>query len=95
MTSQTLSQVVQQAREAAKAILSTLEQTGHPQTNESSGVYLALVTLQKRLAAQGPGGRVEEFAPELEELAALCQGKLEPLKPLFEEAVRIARVRRP
>jgi hypothetical protein len=90
-----LADVLRKARDQAKAILGALEQTGHPQTNESSGVYLALVTLHKRLAAQGAAPRVDEFAAELQQLAALCQGKLEPLKPLLEEAVGIARGRRP
>lgn len=54
MTTQVLLQVIQQARDQAKAILQ---------------------------------------AAELEQLAPLCAGKLEPLKPLLDEAVKIARGR--
>jgi hypothetical protein len=91
VTSQALSQVIQKARDQAKQLLSALERTGHPQTNESSGLYLALVTMQKRLAAHGAAVRPAELAAELEQLAGMCKGKLEPLKALFDEAVRIAR----
>lgn len=90
MTTQTLAQVIQQARDEAKTILSALEQAGHPQTEESSAVYLGLVTIQKRLAATGPSaGSV--LAPEIDQLAALCVRKLERLKPLLEQAARLAR----
>jgi hypothetical protein len=90
VTSQALSQVIQKARDQAKQLLSALERTGHPQTNESSGLYLALVTMQKRLA-QGAAVRPAELAAELEQLAGMCKGKLEPLKALFDEALRISR----
>ncbi len=93
MTSQALTQVLQQARDQAKTILTTLEQTGHPQTNESSGFYLAIVSLQKRLAAPGATAHAQELAAELQQLAALCKGKLEPLKSLLEQALRIVRER--
>ena len=93
MTSQALSQVLQKARDEAKAILKALEKAGHPQTNESSSLYLGVVTIQKRLAAKGTAAPVGEFAAELEQLAELCTGKLAPLKPLLEEAVGIARGR--
>ncbi len=65
--------------------------TGHPQTNESNGLYLSLVTLQKRISGRGPGAPLQEFAPELAQLAVMCQGKLEPLKALLDEAAGIAR----
>ena len=39
--------------------------------------------------------RLEEFAAEHQQIAALCKGKLEPLKPLLDQAVGIARGRRP
>jgi hypothetical protein len=92
MTAQTLQEIIQQARGEAKATLTALEGAGHPQTNESSSLYLGLVTIQKRLAALGPG-RAGEVATDLEQLARLCVGKLERLKPLVEEAVRVARAR--
>jgi hypothetical protein len=85
-----LLKIIQQARDEAKAILTGLETAGHPQTSESSSLYLALVTLQKRLAQGGAAG-VGDFRGELEQLKALCVGKLEPLKPRLEEALRITR----
>lgn len=91
MTIPPLSPLIQQARQEAKAILNALEQTGHPQTSESNGLYLALVTLQKRLTAHGTAAGLGEFAAELEQLAGLCTGKLAPLKPRLEEAARLAR----
>ncbi len=90
MTTQTLAQVIQQARDEAKTILSALEQAGHPQTEDSSAVYLGLVTLQKRFAATGAGAAAA-LAAEIDQLAALCTGKLERLKPLVEQAARLAR----
>jgi len=90
VTTQTLAQVIQQARDEAKTVLSALEQAGHPQTEESSAVYLGLVTLQKRLAGTGPSGAAV-LAPEIDQLAALCTRKLERLKPLLEQAARLAR----
>jgi hypothetical protein len=90
VTTQTLAQLIQQARDEAKTILNALEQVGHPQTEESSAVYLGLVTVQKRLAATGPS-RASALAPEIEQLAVLCARKLERLKPLLEDAARLAR----
>ncbi|HEU5262715.1 MAG TPA: hypothetical protein VFU41_14945 [Gemmatimonadales bacterium] len=91
MTMPALLQAIQRARDQAKAILDTLEQAGHPQTSESSGLYLGLVTLQKRLTTRGTGATVGEFSTELEQLASLCTGKLAVLRPLLEEAARLAR----
>lgn len=91
MTTPALFQAIQRARDQAKAILDTLEQAGHPQTSESSGLYLGLVTLQKRLTTRSPGASVAEFSTDLEQLASLCTGKLASLKPFLEEAVRLAR----
>jgi hypothetical protein len=90
VTTQPLVQLIQKARDEAKTILSALEQTGHPQTEESSAVYLGLVSLQKRLGSTGPGG-AGGLAPDIEQLAALCTRKLERLKPVLEEAARLAR----
>jgi hypothetical protein len=90
MASVTLSEAIQKAREHAKAILTTLEQSGHPQTEESSSLYLGLVTIQKQVKDLGVG-RFGDVAKELEQLAALCKGKLESLKPLMDDAVRLAR----
>jgi hypothetical protein len=90
VTTQALAQVIQQARDEAKTILNALERVGHPQTEESSAVYLGLVTLQKRLAAAGASG-TSALAADIEQLAALCARKLARLKPLLEEAARLAR----
>jgi hypothetical protein len=90
VTTPTLAQLIQQARDESKTILGALEQAGHPQTEQSSAVYLGLVSLQKRLAAAGPGGAAV-LAPDIEQLAALCTGKLERLKPLLQLAARLAR----
>jgi hypothetical protein len=90
VTTQALAQILQQARDEAKTILTALERVGHPQTEESSAVYLGLVALQKRLAAVGAGG-TRVLAADIEQLAALCARQLAPLKPLLEEAARLAR----
>ena len=91
MTLHALADVVQKARDQAKAILRDLEQAGHPQTSESSGLYLSLVMIQKRLATLRPGASFAEFVAELEQLARMCTDKLAPLKPLLEDAGRIAK----
>jgi hypothetical protein len=83
--------VIRKARDEAKALLSQLETAGHPETNQSSSLYLALVSLQKRLTADPPPPRLAQFGPELEQLLTLCDGKLAAIKPLLEEALRIAR----
>ncbi len=93
MTVEALAQLIQQARSQARAILDELERAGAPNTNESSGLYLGLVTIQKRLAAQSTAGTVAEVAAELQQLAGLCTGKLEQVKPLLDEALRIAQGR--
>jgi hypothetical protein len=77
------------ARDQAKALLSTLEGQGHPETSRSSALYLALVSLRKRLTKEeaAPAGVIAE----LDQLVTLCEGKLAPIKPLLEDARRIAR----
>lgn len=93
MTANALGDVIQQARNKARAILDELERVGAPNTNESSGLYLGLVTIQKRLAAQVTAGTVAEIATELQQLAGLCTGKLEAVKPFLDEALRITQAR--
>ncbi|MGH7675840.1 MAG: hypothetical protein ACREMV_11275 [Gemmatimonadales bacterium] len=86
--------IIGKARDQAKDILTLLESQGHPQTNQSNSLYLALVVILKRLqtvASEAPP--LSQFVPELEQLAALCDGTLAPIKPLLEEAVGIARAR--
>jgi hypothetical protein len=89
---QSLGLAVQKARDQAKKILNLLEGQGHPDTGRSSAVYLALVTMQKRLlATDPPPPPVSEFTAQLVQLAADCTGKLTPVKPLIDDAARIAR----
>lgn len=91
MTVHQLLQLIQQARDQAKGILRALEQAGHPQTNESSSLYLGLVTMQKRVSALRGGAPLGVFAPELDQLATMCTGKLEPLQVLIAQAAKVAR----
>ena len=86
---QNLQAAVGTARDRAKEILSQLEGVGHPQTNQSSSLYLALVSIQKRLKAETPN--LPQIRAELEQLVTLCDGKLAAVRPLLEEAVRNAR----
>ena len=84
-----LVRAVSEARDQAKKLLTALEQEGHPETSRSSSLYLALVSLRKRLTKdeQPPTAMVTE----LEQLVTLCEGKLARIKPELEDAVRIAR----
>ena len=91
MTLHALIAAIQKARDQTEEILRGLEETGHPQTGESSSIYLALVMLQKRLATFRPGAPLSEFVAELGQLSEMCTGKLAPLKPLLDDAGRIAR----
>ncbi len=86
-----LLRILTAARDQAKTILATLEQQGHPQTNESNGVYFGLVTILKQLRTLEPAPAVAGLASELEQLAGLCSGKLAPLESLLREAARVAR----
>ena len=91
MTLHALLDAVQKARDAAKETLRALEQAGHPQTGESSSLYLALVMMQKRLANLRAGAPLGEFVGELGQLASMCTGRLAPIKQLLDDAGRIAR----
>ena len=78
---QDLARVIGKARDQAKSL-----------TSHSSSLYLALVSIRKRLLTEDPAPPpVSQFVPELEGLVALCSDKLAPIKPLLEEALRIAR----
>jgi len=63
--------------------------TGPPRTSRSSSLYLALVSIRKRLTKdeEPPGALVKE----LEQLLTLCEGKLARIKPDVEDALKIAR----
>ena len=88
---QELVAVIGKAKDEAKSILTTLEQQGHPQTGESSGLYLALVSIHKRLSSPDASPTLTPFVGQLAELARMCAGKLAPIQPLLAEALRIAR----
>ena len=84
-----LVRAVTAARDQAKKFLTALEQQGHPETSRSSALYLALVSIRKRLTKdEQPPGTV---VTELEQLLTLCEGKLARIKPEIEDALRIAR----
>ena len=84
-----LVRAISTARDQAKKLLTALEQQSHPETSRSSSLYLALVSIRKRLTKdeQSPGAVVAE----LEQLVTLCAGKLARIKPDLEDALRIAR----
>ena len=88
-TREELVRVVSTARDQAKKLLTALEQQGHPETSRSSALYLALVSIRKRLTKdeEPPGALVTE----LEQLVTLCEGKLARIKPDLEDALKIAR----
>ena len=89
---QNVARAVQKARDEAKAILNRLELQGHPQTSQSSALYLALVMMQKRLLAVDPAPPpLAQVIPELTQLASQCEGTLAPIKPLIDQALRVAR----
>ena len=77
------------ARDEAKKLLTALEQQGHPETSRSSSLYLALVSIRKRLTKdeQPPAAVVTD----LKQLVTLCEGKLARIKPDLEDALKIAR----
>ena len=77
------------ARDQAKKLLTALEQQSHPETSRSSSLYLALVSIRKRLTKdeQPPAALVTE----LEQLLTVCEGKLARIKPDLEDALKIAR----
>src|SRR5439155_27027554 len=84
-----LVRAISTARDQAKKLLTALEQQSHPETSRSSSLYLALVSIRKRLTKdeQSPSAVVAE----LEQLVTLCAGKLARIKPDLEDALRIAR----
>lgn len=84
-----LVRAISTARDQAKKLLTALEQQGHPETSRSSSLYLALVSMRKRLTKdeQPPAAVV----PELQQLVTLCEGKLARIKPELEDALKVAR----
>ena len=84
-----LVRAISTARDEAKKLLTALEQQGHPETSRSSSLYLALVSIRKRVTKdeQPPAAVVTD----LEQLVTLCEGKLARIKPDLEDALKIAR----
>jgi len=81
--------VISTARDEARKVLTALEQQGHPETARSSSLYLALVSMRKRLTKEG--APLPALVPELEQLVTLCEGKLARIKPELEDALKLAR----
>src|SRR5207302_11255056 len=88
-----LIRAVSQAKDQAKTIPAALEQQGHPQTNESNGVYFGLVTILKQLRILEPNAHLAGLARELQPLAGLCIGQLVQPEAQLREAARVARGR--
>jgi len=84
-----LVRVVSGARDQAKTLLTAFEQQGHPETSRSSALYLALVSLRKRLTKEAPP--VSAVVVDLEQILTLCEGKLTRIKPDIEDALKVAR----
>ena len=85
-----LVRVVSAARDQAKKLLTAFEQQRQPETSRSSALYLALVSLRKRLTKES-ALPAADIVKELEQLVALCEGKLARIKPELEEALKVAR----
>jgi len=77
------------ARDQAKKLLTALEQQSHPETSRSSSLYLALVSIRKRLTKDEQP--LAALVTELEQLLTVCEGKLARIKPDLEDALKIAR----
>jgi hypothetical protein len=87
---------VHEAAEETRAILTVLEKAGHPptgQTGQTAFLLLALTSLEKRLleVEQPSPPSIDVVVLELELLARECAGRLAPIEPLIEKALRIAR----
>jgi hypothetical protein len=80
--------VLERAREQVRALVDALERQGHAEIGASSGLYLGLVALRKRVSVELPATNI---APELEQLVRLCDGELAMVRPTLEQALRLAR----
>ena len=80
------------AKELAKSLLLDVERDGSVPTGRSSAVYLSLVVMQKQLlTVDPPPPPLSQFVADLDQLSRACRGRLDPLKPLVEAALRVAR----
>ncbi len=80
--------VLERAREQVRALVDSQERQGHAEIGQSSGLYLGLVALRKRVSVELPATNV---ASELELLVRQCDGELAAVKPTLEQALRLAR----
>jgi hypothetical protein len=80
--------LLERAREQVRALVDALERRGHGEIGASSGLYLGLVALRKRVSVELPATNI---APELEQLVRQCEGELAPVRPALEQALRLAR----
>ncbi len=80
--------VLERAREQVRGLVDALERRGHGEIGASSGLYLGLVALRKRVSVEMP---TTNIAPELEQLVRQCEGELAPVRPALEQALRLAR----
>lgn len=89
---QNLAAAVGAAKQLAKSLLLDSEKDGTAPTGRSSALYLSLMVMHKQLlVAEPPPPPVAQLVAELEQLARACRGRMDPVKPLIEAAVRVAR----
>ncbi len=89
---QNLAVAIAAAKQMAKSLLLDIERDGTAPTGRSSALYLSLMVMHKQLlVTEPPPPPVSQFAADLEQLARACHGRMDPVKPLIEEALRIAR----
>ena len=87
---QTVGTAVRTARDEAKRILTKLESRNHPQTNQSSALYVALAGIQTRLLAVDPAPSMAQVILDLEQVLRQCDGRLASVQPLIAGALRLA-----
>ena len=89
---QSLAAAVGAAKELAKSLLLDVERDGTVPTGRSSAFYLSLMVMHKQLlVVDPPPPPISEFVADLEQLAGSCRGRLDPVRPLIEAALRLAR----
>jgi hypothetical protein len=91
---QNVALAVREAAGETRAILTALEQAGTPrtgQTGQATFLFLALTSLENRLLDVDRQPSMDAVVLELERLAQECAGRLAPIAPFIENALRIAR----